>query len=784
MVARGGTTFDARVLSRIRRIPGVRDAAPLLETRAVVAGPEGRRAVLLVGGNPRFAQLGGPLIRQFKSAAIARQRGVALPAPIARAIGVGSFGDQVNVITGAGTTHALLGVRLDENDIGTLVRSPVMIAPLAYAQELTGLGQPVTRIFVEPRGGQDAQVRSALERIADDRLAVRLADGEVRVFEQAAMPTSQSTALFAVFATLVGFLFALSAVLLTVPQRRRFIAVLRMAGHPPSVIIQQVLFEALLAGAAGVVAGLVLGDFLSRELFGSVPGYLAFAFPVGAQRVVDLQSVALAAGAGFLAAVVAVLVPLREIFSRQPAGASGAAAQGGSDEENRLWPVLLGAAGLIAAGVVVALAPEALIPWLAAMGFLATALVCFLPTLLELVSRAIGWLGKHLRGPVPFLALAELGSREARPRTLALAATGAIAVFASVAVGGANGDLQRGLDASASDIDSNASVWASFPGRPNAFATTAFRVSPAMIAQVNRVPGVRGTREYRGAFLDMRERRVWVLAPSPDARAPIPPSQLAEGDLRLATERVREGGWVVLSQAVAEEQGVAPGDWVDLPTPAPITLRVAALSTNLGWPPGAIVMNGNDFRRGWDGDAPTALHIDLDARADPAVVRARVEADLRGSVPLTVETMAQREQRHYAASREGLSRLRQIALLVLGAAVLAMATAMAGVLWQRRTSLAALKVNGIREGTLWRALLLECAAILGTGCLAGAVMGLAGQVILSHSLEAVTGFPVFYTAGALTALRILAGVMLVALVVLSIAGWMVVRVRPATRPAD
>lgn len=782
VAARGGTSFDARELRRIQRIPGVRDAAPILETRAVVAGPKGRRALLLVGGNPRFAQLGGRLVRQFTSAQIARQRAVALPAPIASAIGVHSFGDPVDVMTGHGTTHALLGIRLDDDDIGTLVRSPVMIVPLAYAQELTGLTGRVTRIFVQPKPGRSAQVRVALERLAGHRLAVRPADGDVRVFEQAAMPTNQSTALFAVFAALVGFLFALSAVLLTIPQRRRFIAVLRMSGYPPSAIIQQILFEAFAIGGAGVLAGLGLGNVLSQHLFGSVPGYLAFAFPVGAQRIVTLQSVLLAAGAGFAAAALAVLVPLREIFSRQAAGGTSQERQAASPHSPAV--LALGFAGLVGAGSVLAIAPDALAPWLGAMAALALALVCFLPSLLELVTYGIDWLGKRVRGPVPFLALTELGSREARPRTLALAATGAIAVFASVAIGGANGDLQRGLDASASDIDSNASVWASFPGSPNAFATTAFDVPPATIAKIDRLAGVRRTREYRGAFLDMNERRVWVLAPSSDARAPIPPSQVARGDLQAATRRVRAGGWVVLSHAVAEEQRVGVGDRVDLPTPSPITLRVAALSTNLGWPPGAALMNSADFERGWDGVAPSALHIDIEPGADPAAVRAEVEAKLGSLLPLTVETMSQREQRHYAASREGLSRLRQIALLVLAAAILAMATAMAGVLWQRRTAIAGLKVNGIREGTLWCALLLECAALLGTGCIAGAAAGLGGQVILSHSLETVTGFPVFYNTGALIALGILAAVMAVALLVLSLPGWVVVRVPPAARPAD
>ena len=40
-------------------------------------------------------------------------------------------------------------------------------------------------------------------------------------------------------------------------------------------------------------------------------------------------------------------------------------------------------------------------------------------------------------------------------------------------------------------------------------------------------------------------------------------------------------------------------------------MRVAAITTNIGWPPGAITLNTTDYRRWWDTTDPTALAIDL-----------------------------------------------------------------------------------------------------------------------------------------------------------------------------
>lgn len=774
LAGRGPDGFDASVLAEVQRLPGVRDAAPILETRATVTGRDGERAVLLVGGDPRFARLGGSLLRHFTSAQLARQRAVALPAPLARAIGA-TYGDTIEVRTGARTTRTLLGAQLQEGDIGDLVDSPVVIAPLAYAQTLAGLPGRVSRIFVRPRPGADRAVEEQLRRIAGDRLNLLPARADVRVFEQAANPTNQSTALFSVFAALVGFLFALSAVLLTVPQRRRFIADLRMAGHTPAVVAQVMLFDALVLGVAGTVAGLALGDLLSRHMFGSVPGYLAFAFPVGEQRIVSWTSVALALVAGLVASCVAVLAPLRAIFSQRP---PRPALDGGGTRDG--WLVAAGLGCLAGAGAVLLLTPVAAV---AGMVLLTAALLLLLPALVRVTIEALERSGRVVRSAVPVLAVMELRSRRTQTRTFALAATGAIAVFAGVAIAGSRDDLRRGLDASASQIDANADVWVTFPGEPNTLATTPLVLGPAARAALEDVPGVAKVSDYRGGFLDVGDRRTWVLAPPVDARAPVPSGQMEEGDVATVTERLRRGGWVVLSQALAADAGVGVGDRFTLPAPVPLTVRVAGLSTNLGWPPGAIVMNPDDFARAWASATPSALHVQAAPGSDPATVARAVRDALGTEFPFEVETARERKQRHFAVTQQALSRLTQITVLVIGAAVLAMATAMGGVLWQRRPTLAGLKVDGFTEFELWCALLIESLVLLGAGCAAGAAFGLGGQVMLSRGLVAITGFPVFYASGVATALGILTLVLAVAIIMLALPGLLAVRVRPATGSA-
>ena len=88
--ARGPEGVSERVVAQARSLPGVRAALPLLEQQASVIGPAGRVSVDLIGADPRFASIGGPLLRRLRTGQLASQPAIALPAPIAASIGAGA----------------------------------------------------------------------------------------------------------------------------------------------------------------------------------------------------------------------------------------------------------------------------------------------------------------------------------------------------------------------------------------------------------------------------------------------------------------------------------------------------------------------------------------------------------------------------------------------------------------------------------------------------------------------------------------------------------------------
>jgi putative ABC transport system permease protein len=361
--------------------------------------------------------------------------------------------------------------------------------------------------------------------------------------------------------------------------------------------------------------------------------------------------------------------------------------------------------------------------------------------------------------------------RAARARAMAIAATGAVAVFGSVAIQGAHGDLLSGLEGAARDMNAFTDVWVAPAGSYNLLQTAPFK--PTLRGRLQRLPGVRAVGLYRSGLLDYGERRVLVIAPPREATPLVPANQLVQGDLRQATARVRAGGWVVLSRALAEEQHLHIGQAFTLPSPNPQRFRVAALSTNLSWEPGAIVMNASDYARAWGSDDATAYAITLAPGVTPSRGAREIQRALGPSSQsgLAVQTAQQHAAKQSALSREALARLTQIAALIPLAAVLAMAAAMGALVWQRRPRLAKLKLEGLARAELWRTILLESLLLVGVGCLTGAIFGLYGQQLADRALADSINFPVVHSVTALAGLESLALVSVTALAILALPGY-------------
>lgn len=761
--ARSQLGFDQRLALAARSLPGVRVAAPVLRENVAIAGPGGRESVQLIGVTPQAIRLGSLASHTRLPGPTGFSSGLLLPAGVARATGAVP-GGTVAVHAFGRVERVPVGGVLEGHAFGALATSPVAVATLPAAQRATGLPGRVTQLYVEPREGQDGRVRRELSALAGPDLDVQGAGQELSLLEHAAAPNDRSTELFAAISVMVGFLLALNAMLLTVPERRRFVADLRIQGYDWRQIVVMLGFQAIVLGAVASLVGVGLGALLSHVFLHRIPAYLITAFPIGSQEILGAGTVAVAIGCGVLATLLASLSPALDLRPGRPADAALHEREGGSEVIAPRTTMQLAALALASTALITGLVLVEPDFTIAGGVALALSTLCAIPALFALLARALRWTGERVRSSALIVVVSEL--RATTTRAVALAGIAALAVFGSVAIGGARDDLLRGLDANFAEYLQTADIWVTTGG--NDLTTNAF--APRGLAQgISRLPGVAAVRTYQGGFLDVGGRRLWVIARPPGDTPLVPATQLLRGDARRAGALLAGGGWATVSSAFADEHGLAPGSRFSLPTPGgELQLRVAAVTTNLGWAPGAVIMGTADYARWWHSDYPSALEVHLRPGADASAVRARIAA-LSGP-GLGVQTFGQRRDQYAADSRQGLQALSEIATMLLIAAALAVASALSAAIWQRRARLAALKIQGYDTPQLWRALLLESTVVLGVGCLVGAAFGVLGHALAARWLRLSTGFPAPFTVGLPAVFLTIALLAIIALAVISLPG--------------
>ncbi len=770
LVARSDAGVDEALVTSVRQLPGVQAAAGLLREQVAVRGPRGKESLQLIGIDPNIASLGVLTQREPASSELLLAGGLGLPAEVADALGAGP-GTPVTVLAGGEARAAqvrlvLTGALGDATRDGT-----VAVALLPFAQQLSGRARRVTQVLVKPMPGQERLVAAELRRLAAGRLNVGPADEELRQLSVAERPTNQSTSLFAAIGGMVGFLLALNAMLLTVPERRRLIADLRMQGFDSHQVLLILGFQALALGLCGSLVGVVLGDVLSHTLFHRVPLYLAVAFPLSSQQILHAGTVALAVGAGVVATLLASLPPLIDLRPGRPADAvfreTREEANLGRNPVVRL--LALGVGLLLALTVLVLSAPK-----LTILGgvTLAVVAVCVIPAIFMLVVDSLAGVGERLHGSMLVIAVNEL--RSTATRSIALAGVAALAVYGSVAIGGARADLLNGIDGAIAHYFSTADIWVVNGG--DIFNTNSF-ASDVGVARIAHVPGVAAVRTYQGGLLDVGARRLWVRARSPDDPAMLEAGQLVSGNITQATRLLRRGGWIAISSELAAEHDVRVGSPLPLPTPAgPVRFHVAAIMTNSGWPPGAITMNTDDYSRYWHTTEPSALEVVLRPRVDAAAVKPAIERALGAQRGLLVRTGRERAAESEASARDGLRTLNEIATLLLIAAALSVASALWAVIWQRRAKLASLRIQGFDYLQLWRALLLESLILLSIGCIDGVLLGIYGHALAGRWLKLTTGFPAPFSLAGLQIVETFVLVAGIAMAVVALPGWKAAKV--------
>jgi putative ABC transport system permease protein len=767
LAARSPQGFSETLANRVGGMPGVKDSAFLLRQNAVIRGPAGERAVQLDGVTAGIVGMEGAATQNLGSGAGLIAGGIGLPSGVAQSIGARPESTARLLVGGYAHTVRVRAV-LGEGVIGALAGSGITVALLPYVQTLTGQKGRVTNVLIRTQPGKTRQVETELRALAGNRLDVVPADNELRLVQDAAAPTTQSTVLFVAISVMVGLLLAFNAMLLIAPERRRTIADLRIQGFDSKQVLVILAFQAGLLGIAASLAGILVGYVLAHTLFHEVPDYIAIAFPASGHQTVHISAVLIALGCGVLAALLASMAPIFDLRPSEPVDAvlhkPGEPGQNITPQAARRAAIM--GVALIAVVTVIVLVDSSLTAGGGVL--LAAAALCFIP----LAFRATGWLmryiGREYHGGMLAVAAIELDSTAIR--SAALAGIAVLAIYGSVAVGGARHDLIYGLDQFSQQTYEYAPIWV-FGNDKNPFITDGFQAH-GTLAAIARAPGVASVSVYQGAYLDDGTRLLWIRARPPNSPAILPSSQLLHGNLAHASALLRGGGWTAVSSAFAAEHHLRVGGTFTLPTPAGnARFGVAAITTNLGWPPGTITVNTTDYQRWWNTTDPTALAVDLKPGVSPDAGKRAVSTAVGAQSGLQVLTVHERISYLDNVASQGLQSLSEISALLLLTAALALAATFSTAIYQRRARLATLKAEGFDRRQLWRGLLLESGVILAIGCFDGVVLGLYGHTLADRYLRLGTGFPVPFSLGVPQAILTLLVVVGITLAVIALPGY-------------
>src|SRR5262245_19954319 len=358
---RGRGPFPEAVADRVRDVPGVTHAVPILtDTFFVVDGPAAGEALSVFAADVtdghaiktlRLVRSGQHVVDDPLSFLV-DPASIILTDVFARRIGA-SIGTELRLRTPSGIqTFTVRGI-LPPGGVGRAFGGNLLLMDVLGAQTILGRERRIDQVDVTLKDGVSVeQVEPAIR--------ARLPPGVEAL--QPARRGEQIERILGSFRTLLSGISGLallsaifivtSAVSTSIAARRQQIGLLRCVGAQRRHVLRLVLGEAVLLGVLGTAVGIPLGLLLARLLLDTVTesAELVFSITLFTSALdVPPRAIALGVGAGLGATLLAALLPARGATAISPLAAVRAAAP--SIARSR-WPAIR----VLAAAVVVALA--------------------------------------------------------------------------------------------------------------------------------------------------------------------------------------------------------------------------------------------------------------------------------------------------------------------------------------------------------------------------------------------------------------------------------------------
>jgi len=732
-VSAGEPGFAEEVLDRVRSLPEVRAAAPVIESPVSVDGTN-----LLVLG---VDMLGDRKLRNYDledsedgvddplvflaqpdslmvSATFAERHKLAIDSKIPMQT---VAGEQVFTVRGI----------MKPGGLASAFGGDLAVMDIYAAEKMFGRGPRFDRIDVALQDGVSLdEGQRKLEALLGPGFEVQPPSSRGEQFEATSRIYSVASNITSVFALFIGMFIIYNTFGIAVTQRRGEIGILRALGATRGQIRTLFLAESALTGLAGTIFGILAGLLLARAMAGYIGGFLQDIYGVAqstGEISLDPTILGVAVAMGLLTSLAAAVIPARSAARVDPVKAlQKGQYQLLSQGENRVrrwWAIGC------ATAAVAALALRGGIFLYVGFVLAVLAAVLLSPAVTLWLARVLRPLLGRLRPVEGTLAADSL--IQAPRRTSGTVAALMLSLALVISLGG----LARASYDSISEwmhVALNLDLLVT----PVENLTNRNFVLPVSLKDgLSKIDGVADVQMVRSVRILVKGTPVMLLAADEGALRRLSKLPAVEGSSEEMFRQAFEGRGVIASENFVRLHGGRVGETLEIPSPqGNLRFPIAGVVRDFSDQQGSIFISRDVYVRAWNDEGITSFGIFIRPGADEASVRQRILDTFAGKQRLFV--MTNREVRSYIVRLTnqwfGLTYV-QIAVAVL-VAILGIVNALTVSITDRRRELGMLQAVGALRWQIRQTIWLEAAAIGVIGLALG--LGL-GAIQLYYSVEVV-----------------------------------------------
>jgi putative ABC transport system permease protein len=742
-VTAGESGFPEQVLDTVRSTPGVKIAEPVIEVDAHTAY-QGEGNLLVLGVDTT----GDQELRDYEFdrsstevvdplTYLAQPASILLSRTFADRHGL-KIGDTLPLFTSVGRKDFTVEGIFKPVGIGEIFGGNIAVMDVYSAQVVFGRGRKFDRIDL--MNSPDVPVETLQQRLQAQLPAgfqVERPEARGADLDNAITALRVGMQITSFIALLVGVYIIFNSFTIAVNQRWKEIGVLRAIGVEGHNINRMFLFEALIMGVLGSLAGIAGGYALAAgasKIMGTVAGaiYGVVSAPAvvhwqtrGALGAIALGVIVSLFGAWFPARAASHLDPILALHNVETRG----------QERVLGW-------GRIAIGLAFAASSVALISLMpthvgnvwpfAYAGLMLLGLTALLPIMVRFIARAMrpamDWAGGS-EGALAIDSLIQAPRRSSA--TVGALMVGLMFVFATAAyIQSIRGVMDRWMNQM---LNSDLIVATSTTLR-----STTYHFSEKLGQDIAQIPGVTHSENVRFASIPYHGNSAALIAIGMKDFLARANGAVEDANPKTVGAALTSGQGVLASRNFDARWGLGVGDRVSLDTPTgPLVLPIVGVVDDYRSEKGTIFMDRALYKDRWKDDAVDFVDVDVKPGADIATIKQAIEQLTSGNVQAFVYTNV--EFRHWVS---GL--VDQFFSLDYMQLIVAVLVAMIGIVntliisvSERRREIGIVRAIGALRSQVRKMVLLEAVAISVIGMIVGTFAGILDTVFMGHTQSVI-----------------------------------------------